>query len=504
MADGAAAGPAAPPPLLEARGIDKSFPGVRALQGVSLRLQAGEVLALIGENGAGKSTLMKILAGVQQPDAGELRIDGRPVRIDSPARANQLGVALIHQELSLCDNLTVAGALFLGRELARGPFLRRRAMARAAAAALQRVGLDAAPDRPLGDLSPGQRQLVEIARALEVGARVLIMDEPTSSLGHGETERLFAVVRQLAARGVGVIYISHRLGEVQELAQRVVALRDGRNAGELTAAEASHARMAALMVGRELAPVARTPAAPGPVVLELRALRTRAFPRHAVDLQVRAGEIVGIAGLLGSGRSELLRAIFGADPRAGGTVAVLGRAVGPTPRAAIAAGLALVPEDRKEQGLLLSMSVRDNLSLPSLRPRGPFLHPAFERGLAAGAIAELRIVTPDADCAVGTLSGGNQQKVVLGKWLATGPRALLLDEPTRGIDVGSRAEIHARLRQLARSGLAVLFASSELEEVLALADRILVLRAGAPAGELAAAEATEERVMLLATDGGTA
>jgi ribose transport system ATP-binding protein len=490
-------------PLLEVRGIGKAFPGVQALQDVAFTLQRGEVVALIGENGAGKSTLMKILAGVHRADAGEVRIDGVATAFAAPRAALDAGIALIHQELNLCDNLTVSGALFLGRELRRGPFLRLRAMDGLARAALARVGLDVDPRRLVATLAPGQKQLLEIARALHADARILIMDEPTSSLTVTETERLFAVVRELRAQGVGVVYISHRLGEVQALADRVVTLRDGRNAGEIAGRDATHDRMVAMMVGRELGGGHRAPHAPGDVVLRVRGLRTQAWPDAAVDLELRAREVVGIAGLLGAGRTELLRALFGADRMLAGEIDCDGaplRSHGP--REAAAAGLVLVPEDRKQQGLVLAMAVRENLSLPTLRQHGVLVDRGYERGLCEATIRDLGIATPDGEQRAGALSGGNQQKIVLGKWLAAAPKVLLLDEPTRGVDVGARAEIYARLHALAEGGMAVLFVSSELEEVLTLADRVLVMHEGRIAGALDRRSMTEQAVMSLATGAG--
>ena len=490
------------PPLLQVEGVSKAFPGVQALQDVSLSVGAGEVLALIGENGAGKSTLMKILAGVHQPDVGVVRIDGREVQFATPAAALHGGVALIHQELNLCDNLSVAGALYLGRELRRGPLLRHAAMLRGCRQALQRVGLDVAPQRLVATLAPGQKQLLEIARALRGQARVLIMDEPTSSLTQTETERLFAVVGELRQQGTAVIYISHRLGEVRQLADRVVALRDGCFAGELQRGEIEHDRMVGLMVGRQLRQEAWQPSTPGRTVLAVEGLRTAAWPAAGVDFTLRAGEVVGIAGLLGSGRSELLRALFLADPPRAGRVTVDGAPLtGGGPAAAAALGLVLVPEDRKLQGLVLGMNVRENLSLATLRRRSFWIDGVYERQLCARSIQELGIATPSGEQPVASLSGGNQQKVVLGKWLAASPKVLLLDEPTRGIDVGARAEIYARLRQLAHQGLAILFVSSELEEVLSLADRVLVMHEGRLAGELARALLSEEAIMQLATGG---
>ncbi|GAB4161873.1 MAG: sugar ABC transporter ATP-binding protein [Planctomycetota bacterium] len=492
-------------PLLEVCGISKAFGGVQALADVSLSLHAGETLAVIGENGAGKSTLMKILGGIHRPDAGTVRIDGERVEFADPASSMRKGIALIHQELNLCENLTVSAALYLGKELRIGPFLRSAEMSARTRDALAPVGLDVDPEQPLEDLSQGQKQLLEIGRALLGNARILIMDEPTSSLTQQETDRLFDVVRALAGRGVGVIYISHRLAEVVEIADRVAALRDGRNAGELARGEIDHDRMVSLMVGRAIEAGIRAPVDPGAVLLDVRGLRTRRFPSAANDFSIRAGEVVGIAGLLGSGRSEILTALFGAEPAIGGSIAIAGRELrGHGPAEAARAGLVLVPEDRKVQGLVLEMNVRENLSLPTLRSRGVFVDSRYERDLARSSIERLSIATPGPEQALAALSGGNQQKVVLGKWLAAGPRVLMLDEPTRGIDVGARAEIYERLRDLARAGLGILFVSSELEEILKLADRVLVVHEGRIAGRLRAEEMTEEAIMALATGKGAA
>ena len=492
-------------PVLEVVGCSKAFAGVQALLDVSLRLHAGEVVCLIGENGAGKSTLMKLLAGVHQPDRGELRMGGVARRFASPRAALDVGVALIHQELSLCDNLTVAGAIFLGRELRSGPFLRRREMATRAKSALLRVGLEVDPSRLVADLPLGQQQLVEIARALERDARVLIFDEPTSSLTDAETQRLFTLVKELKSRGAAIVWITHRMAEVLAVADRVVALRDGKNAGEMSGAEATHERMVAMMVGRDIATREKVGRVAGEVALALHGLRTAAWPLAAASFQVCAGEIVGLAGLLGSGRTELLRAIFGADRSVGGTIVCGGTVLQAHGiAAAVAAGIALVPEDRKREGLVLSMSVRENLSLPTLRARGAFVDRAYESELSARSIAALGIATPHCEQRVEALSGGNQQKVAIGKWLATGPRVLLLDEPTRGVDVGARAEIYARIETLAARGIAVLFVSSELPEVLALADRCLVMHEGTIAGELQGTGMTEHAILRLATGSAVA
>ncbi|MCS7045845.1 MAG: sugar ABC transporter ATP-binding protein [Gemmataceae bacterium] len=495
---------ASPSPLLRVEALDKSFPGVRALDGVNLTLARGEVLAVIGENGAGKSTLMKILAGVQLPDGGRILLDDRPIRCHSVHEALRLGIVLIHQELNLAENLDVAANISLGREAHVLGFLRSRAMRAEARRALKLVGLDVSPRKRVGDLTIGQRQMVEIAKALATNARILIMDEPTSSLSRHETETLFGVIRNLKAQGVSVIYISHRLGEVRAVADRVVALRDGKNAGELLRGEIDERRMVSLMIGRDASGwYRREPLPAGEPLLEVRDLATQAHRRHRLSFQVRRGEIVGIAGLVGAGRTELLEAIFGVTPPAAGTICVAGRPVRIRhPIDAICAGLALLPEDRKLQGLVLEMSVRQNISLPGLfrtRLAGMFLNFRRERSDAASLISSLRIRTPQATTPVQLLSGGNQQKTVLAKWLNLRPRVLLLDEPTRGVDIGAKEEIYRLLEQAAREGAAILFVSSEMQEVLTLADRVLVMHQGALAGQLTREQLSEEAVMHLAT-----
>lgn len=489
-------------PLLEVCQVSKSFPGVRALRDVSLKLFPGEVLAVIGENGAGKSTLMKVVAGIQQPDTGRLCIGGQAVLMESTRDARRLGIALIHQELALADNLDVGSNLFLGCEPRHGIFLDRHRQDREAARALSRVGLECSPRTPLVSLSPGRQQLVEIARALIAGARIIIMDEPTSSLSQGEADRLYQLIRDLKSDGVGILYISHRLGEVRELADRVTVLRDGCNAGELQAREINHDAMVRLMVGRDIVQQERPCRSRGQPLLEVQGLRTLAHPSRTIDFNVRPGEIVGMAGLVGSGRSEILRAIFGIDPRVSGVVRVAGDEVPPhSPPRAIVHGLGFVPEDRKHEGIFLEMSVGENATIASIgrRSRWGLIRPSEERRTALDLMQQLDVRPMQPGQTAQFLSGGNQQKIVLAKWLALKPRVLLLDEPTRGVDILAKQEIYRMIESLAANGVAILFVSSELEEVLRLSDRTLVLCEGHIIGELGRERLSEESVMHLAT-----
>lgn len=492
-------------PLLEVRKVTKRFPGVVALSGVDLEVRPAEVVALIGENGAGKSTLMKILAGVQAADEGELRVEGKPVRFSGVQEAQKVGVALIHQELNLAENLSVAANLFLGREPSRFGWIDQGMIRREAERLLGMVGLEVSPDTLVGELTLGKQQLVEIAKALSTEAKVIIMDEPTSSLSLSESERLFGVIRDLRGKGVSVIYISHRLGEVKELADRVVVFRDGENAGTLEREEIEHDAMVRMMVGREVSQFyQRTEHELGEVLLSVRGLRTVDHPTHEIDFEVRAGEVVGVAGLVGAGRSEMLAALFGANPALAGEVSVgEQRGLPRSPREALARGLALVPEDRKGQGLILEMAVKENMSLASLRgeARGPFLNQRREDELVAEMTAALSIKTPGPWQLARYLSGGNQQKIVLAKWLALKPKVLLLDEPTRGIDIGAKEEIYLLMEKFAREGMAVLFVSSEMEEIMGMADRTLVMHEGRISGELARGDLSEEAIMGLATGG---
>ena len=497
--------------MLEVIEISKRFPGVQALDRVSLTLRAGEVLAVVGENGAGKSTLMKILAGIYQPDGGQVLLDGQPARFPSVADALRQGISLIHQELNLAENLSVAANLFLGREVTWGGrlrFLDRGRMARETKERLARLGLDCDPHTRVEALTPGQRQLVEIARALALRARILIMDEPTSSLTQAETDRLFAVVDTLKADGVAVVYISHRLTEVRRIADRVVVLRDGKNAGELPRAEASHANLVRMMVGRDLVQFfhkqdhGHDPSLPPR--LEVRDFRYAGGPSSGVSFAVRAGEVVGLAGLVGAGRTELAEALFGVRRAAAGQVLLDGQpAAIRAPRQAVDLGLLLVPEDRRYHGLLLEESVQHNIGLPNFDQLSwlRLVSRHKESALAERMCELLHVRTPSIRQQVGLLSGGNQQKVVLGKWLARQPRVLLLDEPTRGIDVGAKSEIYALMDQLAGQGVGILMISSDLEEVIGMSDRVLVMHQGRIAGELPRAALTEEGIMNLATGG---
>jgi len=489
-------------PLLEMRRVVKTYPGVRALDGVDLELFSGEGLALLGANGAGKSTLIKILAGAVVPDSGSVRLAGRDVAWRSPREARAAGIAVIHQEQSLVPGLSAAENIFLGQEPTRRGFVRRAAEERRAAEILDRLGARVSPGVPCGRMTTAQRQLVEIARAIAGDARIVVMDEPTAALSALEAGRLHEVVGELRARGVAVIFISHRLDELARVCDRLVVLRDGRMVGGGSVADFDRPRLIAMLAGRELA--AEYPArrvVPGAVRLEVRGLcRGRAV--RDVSLTVREGEIVALTGLVGAGRTETLRLICGADRRDSGTVLLGGRPLtGGSPREAIARGIVLSSEDRKAEGLVLGHSVRENIALPNLGAlvRGGLIAGRRERALVGGLVARLGIRLPHAEVPAGTLSGGNQQKVVLAKWLARGSEVLLCDEPTRGIDVGARHDIYGILNDLVATGRSVVIASSDLGEVLGMADRIVVMREGRVAGELAnGPETTPERVLALA------
>ncbi len=495
------------PPLLRMEGITKRFPGVRALDRVDLELYPGEILGLIGENGAGKSTLMRILAGIYPADEGSILFDGCPVRISGIHDSLALGVSVIHQELNLADNLDIATNIFLGREMTRSPFrvVRNRTLMDEAKRLTASVGLDVPVTTPVEKLSPGEQQLVEIAKALSMSARILVLDEPTSSLSPNEAECLFAVMGRLKAQGVSMIYISHRLPEVEAVCDRVVVLRDGARVGELTSEEVSRDAMVRLMVGRDISrffPGAGK--SHGGPALTVRGFRP-ADSEGAFDFEVRQGEILGVFGLVGSGRTELARSLFGVEPSLGGEVLVFGEPTSiRTPLDAIHHGIGMVPEDRKYLGVILEMSVKENISLPDFcsgSTRMALLDERRETRIAEEQAKALDIRTPGLGQMVEFLSGGNQQKVALAKWLAIEPKVLILDEPTRGIDVGSKSEVYSLIRRLADEGLAVIMISSEMEEILGLGDRVLVVHEGRQKGILEHDEAAEESIMRLATGG---
>ncbi len=489
--------------LLQLTDIRKGFAGVQALKGVSFGVRPGEIHALLGENGAGKSTLIKTMAGVHQPDEGEIVFDGQPVRFSGPRDAQALGINTIYQELSLYPELSVAENIFVGHAPRRraGPFrvLDWAAMARRSRELLAELGVhDLDVSRPVGTLSVGNRQRIEITKALSLNARVLIMDEPTAALGEADALRLFDIARLLRERGVGIVYISHKLSEVFALADRVTVLRDGGYIGTKDIADTTERELVSMMVGRDVETLfPKQDAEIGEVVLELRNLTREPYTR-GVSLTLRAGEIVGLAGLVGSGRSETAQVVFGILPKQSGEVLVNGRSVTITdPAQAVAHGVAYVPEDRGLQGLIKAMTVRENVSLAVLRTvsRGGFIDPGREARLAGDAITRFGIRTFGPEQVAGTLSGGNQQKVVVGKWLASEPKVLIIDEPTRGVDVGAKAEIHRLITQLAAErGLAILMISSELPEILGMSDRVLVMRGGRIVDEFSRAEATPEAV----------
>ncbi len=492
-------------PFLRLSRVRKSYPGVLALAGFDMEVRRGEVIGLVGENGAGKSTLMKILGGVIAPDSGSIAIDRVEYGALTVGGSIRAGIAFVHQELNLFDNLDVAANVFIGREPRKFGILnivdrdRQRA---AVAPLLKRLGANFTPDTPVSRLSLAQQQLVEIAKALSYDARLVILDEPTSSLPIAETERLLEVIAGLKAEGISVIFISHRLQEVERACDRVIVLRDGVQVGTLERADVSHAAMVRLMIGRDLK-VAYTPgkAAPGEVVLAATGMRTAAWPTRPVDLALRRGEILGLAGLVGSGRTELARAIFGVDAAVGGSITLEGApAAIRAPSDATARGIFLVPEDRKGQGILLDLPIAQNITLPNLPAycSAGLVSPSRESARGQSSKADLDIRAPNVAVRTGSLSGGNQQKVVLAKWLAMNPRVIILDEPTRGIDIGAKAEIYRLMRGLADAGVAVLMISSDMEEVIGVSDRIAVMHEGAISGVLNRDQFSEENVLLLA------
>ncbi|MCP5524804.1 MAG: sugar ABC transporter ATP-binding protein [Verrucomicrobiales bacterium] len=487
------------PPLLAMHRIGKSFPGVRALDGVDFDLRAGEVHVLLGENGAGKSTLMKILSGAYRPDEGTIHLAGEPQRIASPQHAQALGISTIYQEFNLVPHLPVSANISLGREPRHAGFLLdRRAMRKKAETALRELEVAIDPDSPISALGVAEQQMVEVAKALSLDARILVMDEPTSALTETEIANLFAIVRRLRDRGVGVVYISHRMEEIFEIGDRVTVLRDGRHVATRELGTVTVRELVRDMADRELTEhFPRETVEPGAPLLEVRGLTTRTKLRD-VSFALRRGEILGLAGLLGSGRTELARALFGADPLQDGEVRVHGRPCRfRSPREAIQAGIALLPEDRRQLGLVLPLSIKRNVSLPNTHrvyPRG-LLRKTEERRLAEECVTGLRVKTPHIEQATANLSGGNQQKVVLGKWLARQSDIFIFDEPTRGIDIGAKVEIYRLMNRLTREGAGILMISSEMPEVLGMSDRVLVMREGRLVGEFNRANATQEAVL---------
>jgi inositol transport system ATP-binding protein len=501
-----------PRPLLSMTGISKSFPGVKALERVDFFVGAGEIHAFLGENGAGKSTLLKILSGAQAPDEGQILLDDARVVFASPQEAQRHGIVTIYQEFTLAPDMTIAENVFVGREPGTRFFVDRGKMNEETRALAKRIGLDRAPDTRVRDLSVAEQQMVEIARALSMKSRIIVMDEPTSALSRSEVEKLFVIVRGLKAEGISTIFVTHRLEEVFEICDRYTVLRDGRHVGEGLVDDASIAGIIKMMVGREVGLLSHRKGtfARDDVALEARLLNRRrkatdasAIELHDVSFTVRKGEILGIAGLVGAGRTEAARAIFGADVIDSGEVLVGGvPVVIKSPTDAIAHGIGLVPEDRKQQALFLSLAIHTNMSMAahkSISKWGPFLDRGKEKTLVDTFQKKLNIRMASGDQLVGNLSGGNQQKVVLARWLALRPSVLIVDEPTRGIDVGAKAEVHNLLIEMAHEGIAIIVISSELPEILSLADRIVTMREGRVTGEVSGVGATQEQLMTLMT-----
>jgi ribose transport system ATP-binding protein len=501
------------PPTLEMRGISKTFPGTKALNNVQLKAWGGEIQSLMGENGAGKSTLMKVLSGAYKADAGgEILIDGNVIDITNPHVAREHGISIIYQELSLLPNLSVAENIFFGREPHRHGLINRRGMGEDCHEVLERLGATFTSATLVSQLSIAERQLVEIARALHSKSKILVMDEPTTTLSSRETDRLFALMRQLRDDGLAIIYISHRMAEVYELSDRVSVLRDGTYVGTLVGDDISAEKLVKMMVGRDLSSfykhdhVAKAGRAKGQPMLAVDGVTDGGKRVHPASFTLYAGEVLGLAGLVGSGRTELARLIYGADPKAGGTVRIDGKEVNiRSPKDGLDAGITYLTEDRKHQGLFLDMSVKDNINFSVIgrdASGGGVLNLRKATERAKSSIADLKIRVASAAVGVGTLSGGNQQKVLLSRWLEAKPKVMILDEPTRGVDIGAKAEIYRIIDQLAQNGVAVLVISSELPEIMGICDRILVMREGHIEGEVGGSSGTpvtQESIMALAT-----
>ncbi len=483
--------------------ICKSFPGVKALDHVDFELRSGEVMALLGENGAGKSTLMKVLSGVYTRDSGDMEIQGKAYGNLTPKQAQAAGVAIIHQELNMCRHLTVAENMFLGREKVRGVVLNQREMEAEAAEVLGRLKIDISPRTVVGDLPISKQQMVEIAKALSMDARILIMDEPTSALTAREIEDLFRIIRDLRASDHGIVYISHRLEELQHIVDRVTIMRDGQYITTMNFADTTIDQIITHMVGREIKEkFPRVTCEKGKKIFEVKNLNAGRMVRN-ISFSLYEGEIVGFAGLMGAGRTETTRAIFGIDPKQSGQIFLDGREIAiHSPADAIRQGVVLAPEDRKKDGLCTKLSIRHNIALPNLdllcNRLGVVSH-SKENAMCERAVKNLQIKTPSVDVDAANLSGGNQQKVVVGKWLARDSRVVLFDEPTRGIDVAAKVEIYHLMNQLKQQGIAVMFVSSELPEVLGIADRVIVMCDGQITGEVMARETTQNEILTLAT-----
>jgi ABC-type sugar transport system ATPase subunit len=490
------------PPLLSFRGVSKRFPGARALEDVSFDVASGSCHALCGENGAGKSTLGKLLAGIDVPDAGEIRVDGRAVHFRNPRDALRAGIGMVHQELAFCENLSVAENLCLGDLPRRGIFVSRPEMERRARDMLGAIEATIDAWRLVGDLTVADQQIVQIAAAVGSGARVIIFDEPTSSLSQHEADHLYALMGRLRARGTTCVFVSHRMPEIFRLCDTITVLRDGKHVATRAASTLDEAELVHLMIGRELEEYLghKVDREPGEVLLRVERLSSPGRFQD-VSFEVRAGEIVGLAGLVGAGRSDIAKAVFSLDADAHGRVEMAGKALlGGSPARAMRAGLGFVPEDRKRQGLIAGLSALENLTLPTLEQLARFgwIRVGAERARAREVFARLKLPSPDLDFLAGGLSGGNQQKIVLAKWLAARCRVLILDEPTRGVDVGAKAEIHALVRDLAAEGTGILLVSSELPELLALSTRMLVLREGRLVGEVGRGADPEALMRLMA------
>jgi ribose transport system ATP-binding protein len=508
MSTSTKAGPSSQPgqPILTVRGVTKSFPGVRALKGVDLTIYPGEVHALVGENGAGKSTLMKILAGAQGPDGGEIKLDGKPVHFHSPHQARLAGIGIIYQELTIAPNLTVAGNVFLGSEETKLGFLTDTpAMIQHTQEVLDRLGARFRASQRAAHLSIAEQQQIEIARALFYKSRILVMDEPTTALSDRETDRLFDIVRQLRSEGLAIIYISHRMAEIYELGDRLSVFRDGEYVGELTRPEFSSDRIIEMMVGRKLEDLyPQKIAGHGDVVLQVKNMSDKEHVKNA-GLELRAGEVLGLAGLVGAGRTELARLIFGADPKESGEVYLNGKLVEiKSPIDAVKLGIGYVPEDRKLAGVFLQMSCRDNIAMNVLgrNAKGGIIDFGYINERARAQAKALSLRAASLWVRAGGLSGGNQQKLLLARWLEINPKVLILDEPTRGVDIGAKAEIYAVIQQLASKGMAVVFISSELPEILGVCKRVIVMREGVVMGEVGGdtgIEVTQQNIMRLAT-----